>query len=117
MTTQAASRPLSAISKSLPFLPKSPKVTDITRLDECFKSSSFLRDSVSDPKTGHSEEPVDAPVSRAFSKRLSYVDLLLEPDQTFMSRRINVAMRGFKTLISDDFMLAGNSLAVMSRTS
>lgn len=85
-------------------------MTDITRLDECFKGSSFLRESVSDPKTSHSEEPVDAPVARAFSKGLAYVDMLLEPDQTFMSRRLNVAMRGFKTMISDDFMLAGNSL-------
>ena len=89
-------------------------MTDTIRLDECFKGSSVLRESVSDPKTSHSEEPMDAPVGRAFSKRLSYMDLLLEPDQTLMSRRFNVAMRGFKTMVNDDAMLAGNPLAVMS---
>jgi hypothetical protein len=104
MTTQTASRPSRpslVISKTLSSLSKSPKVTDIIRLDECFKGSSLLLEHERDPKT-KSEEPSDVAVGRAYSKRMSYFNLLSEPDNSFMLRRLNTAMLGFKTMVSDD---------------
>ncbi|KAF8719122.1 hypothetical protein AX14_011412 [Amanita brunnescens Koide BX004] len=71
------------------------------QLDECFKGSSLLLEHERDPKT-KSEEPSDVAVGRAYSKRMSYFNLLSEPDNSFMLRRLNTAMLGFKTMVSDD---------------
>ena len=54
----------------------------------------------------NSEEFEEAPLGHVYSKRISYFNLLLEPDNSFMLRRVNTAMLGFKTMVSNDVMLS-----------
>ncbi|KIL66630.1 hypothetical protein M378DRAFT_160640, partial [Amanita muscaria Koide BX008] len=69
-------------------------------LDEIFKSSAYLWETLSDPQTGKSGEPSHAPIGRALSNGKGFFDYLAQPDQKFRQKRFDTGMRAVHSLLS-----------------
>ncbi len=82
--------------------------TYIISLDEIFKSSAYLWETVSDPKTGNSGEPGDAPISKALSKGKGFFDYLAQPDQVLRQKRFDMAMRAGHAMLCSATVLQGD---------
>ncbi|KZO93897.1 S-adenosyl-L-methionine-dependent methyltransferase [Calocera viscosa TUFC12733] len=76
-------------------------------MDEMSKSGAYAWEALSDPKTAFSEEPEDAPLSRAFGTHITFWDWMEEPEQVNRLARFGVAMRAWQNTLPADAMLHG----------
>jgi hypothetical protein len=79
-----------------------------TRLDENFKASAYLWETVSDPKTAKSGEPNEAPFSRAIGNGKTFWQWLEQPKNAFIQHRFDIAMSGIQALTSNAVILSGS---------
>ena len=80
----------------------------IISLDEIFKSSAYLWETVSDPKTRKSGEPGDAPISKALSNGKGFFDYIAQPDQVLRQKRFDIGMRAAHAMLSTATILQGD---------
>ncbi|KAG6909480.1 hypothetical protein DXG01_017202 [Tephrocybe rancida] len=58
------------------------------------KSSGYLMENMTDPKTSHSYEPQHSPLQRALGFDTNFWDFHSRPDNTYRLRRFGIAMKG-----------------------
>ncbi|KAF8351882.1 S-adenosyl-L-methionine-dependent methyltransferase [Amanita rubescens] len=75
-------------------------------LDENFKASAYLWETVSDPKTAKSGEPNEAPFSRAIGNGKTFWQWLEQPKNAFIQHRFDIAMSGIQALTSNAVILS-----------
>ncbi|KAM6499069.1 S-adenosyl-L-methionine-dependent methyltransferase [Amanita muscaria] len=74
-------------------------------LDEMFKSSAYLWETLSDPQTGKSDEPGHAAIGKALSNGKGFFDYLAQPDQKYRQKRFDMAMRATQSFFSQTIFL------------
>ena len=71
-----------------------------TSLDEGFKSSSYLTETLLDPELGHSNEPNKAAVNKALNFKEGFWSWLERPDNRLRLIRFGAAMNSRKSMSS-----------------
>ncbi len=64
------------------------------RADDCMKSAAYLSDTMTDPKTAHSQDPNETSIQKAFRFEGTRWEFLERPENLFMFRRYGAAMSG-----------------------
>ncbi|THG98942.1 hypothetical protein EW026_g3332 [Hermanssonia centrifuga] len=62
--------------------------------DDCMKSAAYLSDTMTDPKTAHSQDPNETSIQKAFRFEGTRWEFLERPENLFMFRRYGAAMSG-----------------------
>ncbi|KAM6499091.1 hypothetical protein JOM56_004599 [Amanita muscaria] len=74
-------------------------------LDEMFKSSAYLWETLSDPQMGKSDEPGHAAIGKALSNGKGIFDYFAQPDQKYRQKRFDIAMRASQSFFfTQDFL-------------
>ena len=60
------------------------------------KGAAYAVETLTDPKTSHSQEPEDSPLARGFGKRMALFDWYDLPENAFRRRRFGNAMRSLQ---------------------
>ncbi|KAM6499102.1 S-adenosyl-L-methionine-dependent methyltransferase [Amanita muscaria] len=74
-------------------------------LDEIFKSSAYLWETLSDPQTGKSDEPGHAAVGKVLSNGKGFWEYLAQPDQKYRQKRFDMAMRASESFFPPKIFL------------
>ena len=78
-------------------------------LDEGFKSSSYLTETLLDPEFGHANEANKTAFSKAFNVDVDLWSWLELPDNRLRHVRFGAAMNGLKNMCCMDAILGGRS--------
>jgi hypothetical protein len=89
----------------------------IHRLDEGFKSSSYLTETLLDPELGHAYESNKAAFNKAHNVEEDMWTWFEAPDNKLRHARFGAAMDGVNNMISPDTILIGLILLHCSFTS
>jgi hypothetical protein len=87
------------------------------RLDEGFKSSSYLTETLLDPETGHSFEPLKSSFNRAHNVNDDLWTWFERPDNKVRLARFGAAMTGAKNMAPPEAILEGSLTSVLHRAS
>ncbi|KAM6499104.1 O-methyltransferase domain containing protein [Amanita muscaria] len=82
-----------------------PHRKTIADLDEIFKSSAYLWETLSDPQTGKSDEPGHAAVGKVLSNGKGFWEYLAQPDQEYRQKRFDMAMRASESFFPPKIFL------------
>ena len=74
------------------------------------KASSYLTESLLDPTTSSSQDPLDCPFSLAHGRE-SIFDFFERPENQKRFRRFDAAMHGTTSSIASDIIVTGKRLA------
>jgi len=77
------------------------------RLDDAFKASAYLWETVSDPKTAKSGEATETAFSRAVGNGRAYWDFIGQPENAYKQRRFDIGMRGTQMFATAAPIIAG----------
>ncbi|EIN06883.1 O-methyltransferase [Punctularia strigosozonata HHB-11173 SS5] len=75
--------------------------------DEVFRSSCLTAETLTDPKTAHSQEPTDSPFNRYFNTKTPVFEWLQAPENRLRGIRFNIAMDGVNKLDDGESILRG----------
>ena len=78
------------------------------RLNEGFKGSSYLTETLLDPELGHSYEPKKSAFSKAHNVEEDLWTWFEAPDNKLRLARFGAAMNGAKDMTSSDSILEGS---------
>jgi hypothetical protein len=78
-------------------------------LDEGFKSSSYLTETLLDPEFGHASEAKKSAFSKAFNVEADLWSWLERPDNRLRLVRFGAAMNGLRNMCFRDAILGGRS--------
>ncbi|KAA1478076.1 S-adenosyl-L-methionine-dependent methyltransferase [Dentipellis sp. KUC8613] len=67
-------------------------------LDEAFKASAYVWETLSDPQTGHSGEPTATPFRRAFGTKDTVWQFFARPEEKYRQRRFDAGMQSIQAL-------------------
>jgi hypothetical protein len=88
----------------------------VSSTDEAMKSGVFMAENLLDPKTGGSQELLDASFSRAHGRQSGH-DFFEKPENAYRLRRFGAAMNGTRMSMSPGTTLNGDAVPVPSRSS
>jgi len=77
-------------------------------LDESFKSSSYLTETLLDPELGHAYEPNKAAFNKAFNTKEVFWAWAEAPPNRLRLARFGAAMNGIKNMCSSEATLEGS---------
>ena len=77
-------------------------------LDECFKSSSYLTETLLDPELGHASESNNASFNKAHNVHEDFWGWLERPDNRLRFARFGAAMNGLKNVSATNAILEGS---------
>jgi hypothetical protein len=77
-------------------------------LDEGFKSSSYLTETLLDPEFGHASEANKSAFSKAFNVEVGLWSWLERPDNRLRLARFGAAMNGLKNVTPRDTIIGGS---------
>ncbi|KAM6501378.1 S-adenosyl-L-methionine-dependent methyltransferase [Amanita muscaria] len=72
-------------------------------LDEWFKSSAYLLENITDPKTRKSGDPADAPFARPDVHGKSIWEFYGQPEKKVREQRFNIGMKGLLSMLPGNF--------------
>jgi len=78
-------------------------------LDEGFKTSSYLTETLLDPELGHSNEANKTAFNKALSTKEDFWNWLEGPDNRLRLARFGAAMNGLKNMSPTDAILEGSA--------
>ena len=77
-------------------------------LDESFKASSYLPETLLDPELGHAYESNKTALNRAFNTDVDFWSWIESPNNRLRLARFGAAMNGAKNMTSADTILEGS---------
>ena len=77
-------------------------------LDEGFKTSSYLTETILDPELGHSSEANKAAFNKAYNTEEDFWNWLEGPDNKLLLARFGAAMNGLGNMASKDGIVEGS---------
>jgi hypothetical protein len=77
-------------------------------LDESFKASSYLPETLLDPELGHAYESNKTPLNKAFNTKVDFWSWIEGPGNKLRLTRFGAAMNGAKNMTSAETILEGS---------